>query len=86
MMPSTNATPAPSCGSKRADFHKHPLDYAMRNHIIDFLVSLSFIEATGGAYDPRNVKIVRPGLPEPAIAKLKDQSAPSNRGPPAVAN
>jgi nitrate/nitrite transport system ATP-binding protein len=54
----------------RNDFHKHPLYYATRNHIIDFLVSRSrtFIEETRGDYDPRRVTIVRPGLPEPIIA------------------
>jgi len=41
----------------------------VRNHIIDFLVarSKSFIAETPG-YDPRRVPLVRPGLPEPAIA------------------
>lgn len=54
----------------RSDFHKHPLYYATRNHIIDFLVSRSrtFIEETRGKYNPRRVTIVRPGLPEPIIA------------------
>jgi nitrate/nitrite transport system ATP-binding protein len=54
----------------RNDFHKHPLYYATRNHIIEFLVSRSrnFIEETRGDYDPRRVTIVRPGLPEPIIA------------------
>jgi nitrate/nitrite transport system ATP-binding protein len=53
----------------RSDVHKHPLYYAARNHIIDFLVSRSksFIEEAGSAYDPRNVTLVRPGLPQPAI-------------------
>src|SRR6266702_1136901 len=51
----------------RGDFHKHPLYYAVRNHIIDFLVSRSrcFIEEAGDGYDPRQVTVVRPGLPEP---------------------
>jgi nitrate/nitrite transport system ATP-binding protein len=55
----------------RADFHKHPLYYAVRNHIIDFLVtrSRSFAAAQGATFDPRNVAIVRPGLPEPVIAE-----------------
>src|SRR5476649_384221 len=55
----------------RNDVHKHPLYYAARNHIIDFLVSRSrcFIEEAGGAFDPRNVAIARPGLPEPSLAK-----------------
>ena len=54
----------------RSDFHKHPLYYATRNHIIDFLVSRSrtFIENTRTDYDSRRVTIVRPGLPEPIIA------------------
>jgi nitrate/nitrite transport system ATP-binding protein len=54
----------------RNDVHKHPLYYATRNHIIDFLVSRSrtFIKDVGDGYDPRRVPIVRPGLPEPSIA------------------
>ena len=45
----------------RTDVHKHPLYYAVRNHIIDFLVSRSrgFIEEAGAAYDPRKIAIVR---------------------------
>ena len=55
----------------RADVHRHPLYYAVRNHVIDFLVarSRSFAEETKGSnYDPRHVPLVRPGLPEPALA------------------
>lgn len=65
----------------RGDFHKHPLYYATRNHIIDFLVSRSrtFIEDTRGDYDSRRVTIVRPGLPEPIIATAQ-ASAKSARG------
>jgi nitrate/nitrite transport system ATP-binding protein len=65
----------------RSDFHKHPLYYATRNHIIDFLVSRSrtFIEDTRGDYDPRRVTTVRPGLPEPIIA-AGQASAKSARG------
>ena len=50
--------------------HKHPLYYAARNHIIDFLVSRSrgFVAEAGAAYDPRKIAIVRPGLPEPTVA------------------
>jgi nitrate/nitrite transport system ATP-binding protein len=63
----------------RGDFHKHPLYYAVRNHIIDFLVSRSrcFMEEAGDGYDPRHVTVVRPGLPEPAIAAEKPNSPPS---------
>ena len=62
----------------RSDFHKHPLYYATRNHIIDFLVSRSrtFIEETRGEYNSRRVTIVRPGLPEPVIAAGQAPSAP----------
>jgi nitrate/nitrite transport system ATP-binding protein len=58
----------------RNEVHKHPLYYAVRNHIIDFLVSRSrtFIDEAGSTYDPRNVAVVRPGLPEPAIARTKE--------------
>jgi nitrate/nitrite transport system ATP-binding protein len=48
---------------KRIDFHRHPLYYGTRNHIIDFLVtrSKSFAEEmkTNG-FDRRNVPLVRP--------------------------
>jgi len=56
---------------KRADVHKHPLYYGVRNHIIDFLVSRSkgfAEEIKGGGYDRRQVPVVRPGAPEPVIA------------------
>jgi nitrate/nitrite transport system ATP-binding protein len=54
----------------RADIHRHPLYYAVRNHIIDFLVSRSrsFAQERGAVHDPRNVPSVRPGVPEPALA------------------
>jgi nitrate/nitrite transport system ATP-binding protein len=54
----------------RADVHRHPLYYAVRNHIIDFLVSRSrsFAADTGAGFDPRRVPVVRPGLPEPMLA------------------
>jgi len=52
----------------RIDIHKHPLYYAVRNHIIDFLVSRSktFAGQTPD-FDPRRVPVVRPGF-EPSIA------------------
>ena len=56
---------------KRADVHKHPLYYGVRNHIIDFLVSRSKAfaeEIKGSGYDRRRVPVVRPGAPEPVIA------------------
>ena len=56
---------------KRTDFHKHPLYYGVRNHIIDFLVTRSknFAEdMKGNDYDRRHVPVVRPGAPEPVVA------------------
>jgi nitrate/nitrite transport system ATP-binding protein len=51
----------------RGEVHKHPLYYAVRNHIIDFLVSRSksFAEGARGRRDPRSVPVVRPGGPHP---------------------
>src|SRR3954470_16325110 len=53
----------------RHEVHKHPLFYPVRNHIIDFLVSRSktFVHENRGAYDPRNIAVVRPGA-APTIA------------------
>src|SRR3954470_23487694 len=50
----------------RTDFHRHPLYYAVRNHIIDFLVvrSKNFAADRDRSYDPRNVPVVRPGVIE----------------------
>jgi nitrate/nitrite transport system ATP-binding protein len=45
-----------------------PYYYALRNHIVDFLVSRSKTFATDTpGHDPRNVPTVRPGLGEPTI-------------------
>jgi nitrate/nitrite transport system ATP-binding protein len=46
----------------RVDIHRHPLYYAVRNHIIDFLVSRSrtFLTEVGRQLDPRHVPVVRP--------------------------
>src|SRR5829696_1136925 len=56
---------------KRTDFHKHPLYYGVRNHIIDFLVMRSktfAAEMRERGFDRRKVPMVRPGAPEPVIA------------------
>ena len=59
----------------RAEVHKHPLYYAVRNHIVDFLVSRSrsFAGQTPG-FDPRNVPTVRIGKPELVVASAPDDS------------
>jgi nitrate/nitrite transport system ATP-binding protein len=55
----------------RSDFHKHPLYYGVRNHIIDFLVtrSKSVRDAVkaGAPFDRRQVPVVRPGAPVAAV-------------------
>jgi nitrate/nitrite transport system ATP-binding protein len=53
----------------RLDLHRHPHYYAVRNHIVDFLVSRSrsFVAERPG-HDPRDVPVVRVGKPELTIA------------------
>ncbi len=57
----------------RGELHRHPLYYALRNHILDFLVSRSksFASETPN-HDARNVPLVRIGKPELAIASVSD--------------
>ncbi|CCD95780.1 putative nitrate ABC transporter (ATP-binding protein) (ntrC/D-like protein) [Bradyrhizobium sp. ORS 375] len=63
----------------RGDLHRHPLYYALRNHIIDFLVSRSktFVAETPD-HDPRKVPVVKIGRTEPTIVASKpaDSDAP----------
>ncbi|WP_295843673.1 ABC transporter ATP-binding protein [Tardiphaga sp.] len=56
----------------RIDLHKHPDYYALRNHIIDFLVtrSKSFVGATPD-FDPRRVPHVRPVSAAPLSSAQK---------------
>jgi nitrate/nitrite transport system ATP-binding protein len=52
----------------RGDLHRHPLYYALRNHIIDFLVSRSkTFTSECPAHDPHKVPLVRIGRTEPTI-------------------
>jgi nitrate/nitrite transport system ATP-binding protein len=52
----------------RGDLHRHPLYYALRNHVIDFLVSRSRTFTTDTPnHDPRKVPMVRIGRTEPSI-------------------
>ena len=65
---------------KRTDFHKHPLYYGVRNHIIDFLVSRSksFAEDMKRSnYDRRHVPVARPGAPEPVVAAETAMQTPT---------
>ncbi len=57
----------------RIDLHRHPLYYALRNHIVDFLVSRSkTFAAEMPGHDPRNVPMVRIGKPGLVIASAID--------------
>jgi nitrate/nitrite transport system ATP-binding protein len=56
----------------RTEIHRHPLYYAVRNHIIDFLVTRSknfAVEIEAKGFDPRNPAVVRPGIIESAGAE-----------------
>ena len=60
----------------RADMHRHPAYYPLRNHIMDFLISRSrnfAAEIAGKPHDPRNPPVVRPGIPEPQVASVADE-------------
>ena len=49
----------------RNDLHQHPQYYAIRNHLVEFLVNRSRAfdkEIAGVGYDPRRLKLVKPGL------------------------
>jgi nitrate/nitrite transport system ATP-binding protein len=68
----------------RADMHRHPAYYPLRNHIMDFLISRSrnfAAELAGKPYDPRNPPIVRPGIPEPQVAAIGDKDGEPVRRP-----
>jgi nitrate/nitrite transport system ATP-binding protein len=55
----------------RVDLHRHPYYYAVRNHIVDFLVSRSkTFAADVPDHDPRNVPVVRIGKSELVIASV----------------
>ena len=55
----------------RIDLHRHPYYYAVRNHIVDFLVSRSKTFATDVPdHDPRSVPAVRIGKSELVIASV----------------
>jgi nitrate/nitrite transport system ATP-binding protein len=57
----------------RIDLHRHPYYYAVRNHIVDFLVSRSKSFATDvPGYDPRHVPQVKLGKSELVIASVSD--------------
>ena len=54
----------------RHTIHKERHYYPIRNHLVDFLVSRSrlFNESLPADYDPKNLRVVMPGLDEPPPA------------------
>jgi nitrate/nitrite transport system ATP-binding protein len=65
----------------RASFHRHPLYYSVRNHIIDFLVTRSkrFLEESrNSGYDRRRVPVIRPGVVEPSLVENSPLRAAAN--------
>ena len=49
----------------RNDLHRHPQFYAIRNHLVEFLVNRSRAfdrEIAEHGYDPRRLRLVKPGL------------------------
>ena len=55
----------------RIDLHRHPLYYALRNHIVDFLVSRSkTFAAEMPGHDPQHVPTVRVGRTDPTIVSM----------------
>ena len=63
------ANPLPA-DRARNEVHKHPAYYAVRNHIIDFLISRSKtfateLEVPGKVWDRRSPPVVQPGVIEP---------------------
>jgi nitrate/nitrite transport system ATP-binding protein len=64
----------------RTDLHRHPLYYALRNHIVDFLVSRSKTFASDvPGHDARHVPVVKIGRPELTIASGADPTYEASR-------
>ncbi|MFM9941258.1 MAG: ABC transporter ATP-binding protein [Hyphomicrobiaceae bacterium] len=70
---------------KRADLHKHPNYYPLRNHLIDFLVTRSRdLAGDGGMHlDPRNPILVRPALGATVHATATSSHQPPEAAPSA---
>jgi nitrate/nitrite transport system ATP-binding protein len=63
---------------RRDTFHKHPRYYALRNHLIDFLVTRSktFASEVTDAHDRRNPPVIDPsGLEKPIVAVDEPRNA-----------
>ena len=64
--PRSWSTPCRSHERHRNDLHRHPQYYAIRNHLVEFLVNRSprvrSPRSPMHGYDPRRLKLVKPGL------------------------
>ncbi|MEZ5727202.1 MAG: ABC transporter ATP-binding protein [Burkholderiaceae bacterium] len=70
-------------GRQRADLHRHPNYYPMRNHLIEFLVNRSKHfrdELAASDYDPRTPPLARPGLSAQPDPEAPEARAPRNPG------
>ena len=68
----------------RTDLHRHPLYYALRNHIVDFLVSRSrTFAADVPGHDPRDVPVVRIGRADPTLI-LRPKAVETGSAPAAA--
>jgi nitrate/nitrite transport system ATP-binding protein len=61
----------------RADMHRHPAYYPLRNHLIDFLVTRGahFRDAIPPGWDARHPPLIRPALPPVASASIRTEVA-----------
>ena len=61
----------------RTDLHRHPSYYALRNHLIDFLVTRSrtFRDSPPADYDPRRPPVVRPAAAPELVASNPSAAA-----------
>jgi hypothetical protein len=61
-------------GSSRSEIHRHPIYYALRNHLVDFLVSRSKIFAdTFRSHDPRRPSCAQIGAMGPLNVFTNDE-------------
>jgi len=70
----------------RNDLHRHPQYYAIRNHLVEFLVNRSRAfdrEIAEHGYDPRRPRLVKPGLaavnPPAEVVPLRPNQIPLPR-------
>ena len=69
----------------RLNIHKHSHYYAIRNHLIDFLVSRSAnfsAEVEAGGYDPRDPPLTRPGVQNAGAERSTQPQAAEKPSPP----